>query len=212
MIVSAQALLKPDHHLPERFQVDAQLGDERLVAVEAAPPQLLAHGGQRRAVQADVPPLSAGQPHAALGLLEHLARIVVDVGGAQLLGVDEALVFAATVLADEAVAVKRLQLDANVCCDTVEMDATPVIAAVLDACEALLGAGARKVLAGVLPEIRTIPVKRAESLSFDEMEQARFQELFDGLTEYIGDHYTHVMLDDARAEFWNMAGRNRRVA
>ncbi|MDG9972944.1 hypothetical protein [Stenotrophomonas sp. GD04032] len=109
-------------------------------------------------------------------------------------------------------AVKRLQLDADVCCETVEMDATPVIAAVLDACEALLGAGARRVLAGVLPEIRTIPVKRAESLSFDEMEQARFQELFDGLTEYIGNHYTHVMLDDVRAEFWNMAGQNRRVA
>ncbi len=109
-------------------------------------------------------------------------------------------------------AVKRLQLDADVCCETVEMDATPVIAAVLDACEALLGAGARKVLAGVLPEIRTIPVKRAESLSFDEMEQARFQELFDGLTEYIGNTYTHVMLDDVRAEFWNMAGQNRRVA
>ncbi|EMT5435608.1 hypothetical protein WMR10_001148 [Stenotrophomonas maltophilia] len=109
-------------------------------------------------------------------------------------------------------AVKRLQLDADVCCEIVEMDATPVIAAVLDACEAPLGAGARKVPADALPEIRTIPVKRAESLSFGEMEQARFQELFDGLTEYIGRRYTHVMLDDVRAEFWKMAGQNRRVA
>lgn len=25
-------------------------------------------------------------------------------------------------------------------------------------------------------------------------------------------HYTRVMLDDVRAEFWNMAGQNRRVA
>lgn len=100
---------------------------------------------------------------------------------------------------------KRLQLDANVCCETVEMDATPVIAAVLDACEVLLRAGARKVLAGVLPEIRTIPVKGAESLSFDEMEQARFQALFDGVTEHIGRNYTHVMLDGVRAELWEMA-------
>lgn len=68
------------------------------------------------------------------------------------------------------------------------------------------------MLAGALPEIRTIPVKRAESLSFGEMEQARFQELFDGLTEYIGRRYTHVMLYDVRAEFWRMAGQNRRVA
>lgn len=109
-------------------------------------------------------------------------------------------------------AIKRLQLDANVCCETVEMDASPVIAAVLDACETLLGSGARKVLAGVLPVISTIPVKRAESLAFDEMEQARFQELFDGITEYIGRHHAHVLLDDIRAEFWDMAGSNRRAA
>lgn len=109
-------------------------------------------------------------------------------------------------------AVKGLQLDANVCCETVEMDATPIIAAVLDACEAMLGAGARKVLAGVLPEIGTIPVKRAESLSFDEMERTRFQQLFVGPTAYIGRHYTHVMLDDVRTEFWSMAGQNRRAA
>lgn len=109
-------------------------------------------------------------------------------------------------------ALKRLQLDANVCCETVEMDASPVIAAVLDACEVLLGAGARRVLAGVLPEISTIPVKRAESLAFDEMEQDRFQELFDGITEHVGRRYAHVMLDDIRAEFWDMAGLNRRAA
>jgi len=78
--------------------------------------------------------------------------------------------------------------------------------------EMLLSAGAWKVLAGVLPEIRTIPVKRAESLSFDEMGQARFQELFDGVTEHIGRRHTHVMLNAIRAEFWDTATENRRAA
>lgn len=58
---------------------------------------------------------------------------------------------------DAHAALKRVQLEAGICCEMVEMDASPVIAAVLDACETLLGAGARKVLAGVLPEIHTIP-------------------------------------------------------
>ena len=108
-------------------------------------------------------------------------------------------------------AVKQLQLESGVCCEMVEMDATPVIAAVLDACEQLLGAGAKKVLSAVLPVIKTIPVKRAESLAFDEMEQDRFQLLFDGITEHIGKRYSHVMLDAVRAEFWEMAGTNRRA-
>ena len=38
------------------------------------------------------------------------------------------------------------------------MEASPVMKAFLDEAEVVLGAGARKVLAAVLPEIRTIPV------------------------------------------------------
>lgn len=109
-------------------------------------------------------------------------------------------------------AVKRLQMEADVCCETVEINASPVITAVLDAAEAMLGKGARAVLAGVLPEIQTVPVKQAESLAFDEMEQDRFEVLFDGITEHIGKAYAHVLLDDVQAEFWEMAGSNRRAA
>lgn len=109
-------------------------------------------------------------------------------------------------------AVKRLQLESGVCCETVHIDAMPVISAVLDACEAMLGQGARKVLAGVLPELKTLPLKVAESLAYDDMEQDRFEQLFDGITEHIGRAYAQVMLDDVRAEFWEMAGVNGRAA
>ncbi|MFT4410209.1 hypothetical protein ACLMOV_11320 [Stenotrophomonas muris] len=105
---------------------------------------------------------------------------------------------------DAHAALKKLQLDSGICCETVEMDASPVISALLDAAEAVLGAGARRMLAAVLPEIRTIPVKVAQSLAFDSMEEEDFAAFFKGITAWIGDHYAHVMLDDVRADYWRM--------
>jgi hypothetical protein len=82
-------------------------------------------------------------------------------------------------------AVKRLQRESGVCCEEMEMD---------------------------IPGIGRLLVKQAESLAFDEMSQDRFEVLFDGVTEYIGKAYAHVFLDEVRAEFWDMAGKNGRVA
>ena len=84
------------------------------------------------------------------------------------------------------------------------MDASPVVKALLDAAETVLGAGARKVLAVVLPEIRTIPVKVAQSLAFGSMEEEDFAAVFKGITAWIGEHYAQVMLDDVRADYWRM--------
>ncbi len=106
---------------------------------------------------------------------------------------------------DAHAALKQVQLESGICCEMVEIDATPVVKALLDAAETVLGAGARKVLAAVLPEIRTIPVKVAQSLSFDSMEEEDFATFFKGITAWIGDHYAHVMLDDVRADYWRMA-------
>lgn len=60
------------------------------------------------------------------------------------------------------------------------------------------------VLAAVLPEIRTIPVKVAQSLAFHSMEEEDFAAFFKGITAWIGDRYAHVMLDDVRADYWRM--------
>lgn len=106
-------------------------------------------------------------------------------------------------------AVKRLQLESGVCCEVDEIDARPVIRAVLALVQILVGKRTYAKLASNLPLIATVPVKRAESLAYDEMEQDRFEQLFDGITEYIGANYAHVMLDEVRAEFWDMAGLNR---
>ena len=107
-------------------------------------------------------------------------------------------------------ALKRLQLESGIACEIVEMDASPVISAILAAAEEMLGAGARKVLAAVLPEIKTIPVKVARSLAFDEMDEDEFRGFFDGVVSCAAEHYGHVMLDDVRAEFWDLvSGGNR---
>ncbi|MGQ4661318.1 hypothetical protein [Lysobacter sp. F6437] len=82
-------------------------------------------------------------------------------------------------------AVKRLQRESGTCCEELEID---------------------------VPGVGRLMVKQAESLAFDEMEQDRFEVLFDGITEYVGANYAHVMLDEVRAEFWEMAGTNRRAA
>ncbi len=75
-------------------------------------------------------------------------------------------------------AVKRLQRESGVCCEEVEID---------------------------IPGMGKLLAKQAESLAFDEMLPERFEQLFEGITKHIGDHYAHVMLDDVRAEFWQMA-------
>src|SRR5690606_8542853 len=73
-------------------------------------------------------------------------------------------------------AVKRLQRESGVCCEELEID---------------------------VPGVGRLMVKQAESLAFDEMENDRFETLFNGITKHIGDHYAHVLLDDVRAEFWD---------
>lgn len=98
---------------------------------------------------------------------------------------------------------KQVQLESGICCEMVEMDASPVVKALLDAAETVLGAGARKVLAAVLPQIRAIPVKVPQSPAFDS-EEDDFAAFFKGITGWIGNHYAHVMLDDVRADYWRM--------
>jgi len=62
---------------------------------------------------------------------------------------------------------------------------------------------------GVLGRV-TAQVPR--SLAFDEMAEDEFHHLFEAIFAHIGEHYAHVMLDDVRAEFWQMVQCNRRAA
>lgn len=78
-------------------------------------------------------------------------------------------------------ALKKVQADSGVCCDVERL--------VID-----LGTFGRHEVD------RNIP----RSLAFDEMPEDEFRQFFDGVTQWIGDHYSQVMLDEVRDEFWLM--------
>jgi hypothetical protein len=82
-------------------------------------------------------------------------------------------------------ALKEVQRESGVCCDTMEIDLGP---------------------------LGKVPVKQPRSLAFDEMEEDEFAQFFDGITAYIGEHYASVMLDEVRAEFWLMVQGEARAA
>lgn len=75
-------------------------------------------------------------------------------------------------------ALKRVQREAGVCCEPFEIDLGPVLG--------------------------KVTAMQARSLAFDELEEDEFRTFFDGITAYIGEHYAHVMLDEVRAEFWEL--------
>lgn len=79
-------------------------------------------------------------------------------------------------------ALKRLQERSGIGCTTQEINASPVVAAVLAAAEAILGDAARRMLAAVLPEIKTIQITVADSLNFSDMDEGEFNTLWDGGT------------------------------
>lgn len=74
-------------------------------------------------------------------------------------------------------ALKHVQREAGVCCDTMDID---------------------------LGTLGRVPVKVPRSIAFDEMEEGEFVQFFEGVTAYIGEHYAHVFLEEVRAEFWLM--------
>lgn len=85
--------------------------------------------------------------------------------------------------------IKVLQLDGGVFCDEQEIDASPVVGAVLKAAGIVLGEAAAKMLAAVLPSIKTIKVKVPRSLSFDEMDEGDFQAFIKGICRHITEKH-----------------------
>lgn len=83
-------------------------------------------------------------------------------------------------------AIKQIQADSGVCCDQETF--------VID-----LGQFGRHEVT------RNVP----RSMAFDEMPEDEFERLFVGLTAWIGEKYAHLMLDEVRDEYWQMANREK---
>lgn len=85
--------------------------------------------------------------------------------------------------------VKRLQRESGVCCDITQIDASPVVSAILAAAESLLGDVAARMLRAVLPEIKTIDVLTPQSLAYDCMDESDFRLLWDGICGHLVARY-----------------------
>lgn len=82
-------------------------------------------------------------------------------------------------------AVKALQLESGVYCAESDIDASPLIDAVLHASETVLGASAAAMLRAVLPSISTVRLKEPQSLSYDSMSEEVFQDFWSQVCGYV---------------------------
>lgn len=82
-------------------------------------------------------------------------------------------------------AIKRLQRESGVFCEQQDIDASPVIEAVLAAARSLLGDAAARMLAAVLPSIKSIRVTVAQSIAYDSLDEAAFHELWHGICKHL---------------------------
>lgn len=96
--------------------------------------------------------------------------------------------------------IKALQLDGGIFCDEQEIDASPVVSAVLSAAAVILGDAAAKMLAAVLPSIKTIKVKVPRSLAFDEMDEGDFQQFIRAICRHIAEKYLPTLTPEQVAE------------
>lgn len=92
-------------------------------------------------------------------------------------------------------ALKQIQRESGVCCEQQVVDM-----------------GVLRI-GDITVEIGERPVQVARSIAFDDMPEDEFHEFFNGITDYIDQHYQSVMTDDVRAEYLLMVnGDNRRAA
>lgn len=90
---------------------------------------------------------------------------------------------------DQHAAIKRLQRESGVCCEVEQIDAAPVVTAILAAAETMLGEVATRMLKAVLPEIKQIDVLVPQSLAFDRMEQGEFELFYAGICLHLVERY-----------------------
>lgn len=97
---------------------------------------------------------------------------------------------------DSHAVIKQLQRESGVCCDIERINAAPVVTAVLSAAEVLLGEVAARMLATVLPEIKTIEVLTPQSLAYDCMDESDFRLLWQGICQHIITRYWPSMTEE----------------
>lgn len=86
-------------------------------------------------------------------------------------------------------AIKRLQRESGVFCHVSQIDAAPVVSAILAAAQSVLGEVPTRMLAAVLPEIKTIELQEAQSMAFDSLDESDFRQFWSGICEHLIARY-----------------------
>jgi hypothetical protein len=105
-------------------------------------------------------------------------------------------------------AIKRLQSEAELFCDTEYIDASPVVATILAIVRSVLGEAAAQMLSKVLPTIKKVAVKVPRSIAFDELDETEFQELAAGIYRHLQREYWPSMTEEAIALMVEMFERD----
>lgn len=93
-------------------------------------------------------------------------------------------------------AIKRLQADTGLFCELREIDAGPIVDALLAASGEVLGDAATAMLGSVLPEIRRISIQQPESIAFDSLDESDFKKLWSGICQHLIKTYWHTMTEE----------------
>jgi hypothetical protein len=110
---------------------------------------------------------------------------------------------------DAHAALKAIQRESGIACDTLQIDASPVVEAVLAAAETVVGKLSMFALRKILPAIKTVSVNEARSLGYDSIDGAQFNEVFNGLCDHILRTYWPELDEmEGRAKIQKWIGEN----
>lgn len=101
---------------------------------------------------------------------------------------------------DSHASIKKLQADSGVFCEPREINATPVVAAILASAKQLLGDGAARMLSAVLPEIQSVTILVPQSISYDCMDESDFRQFWDGICKHLISNYWPTLSNDQITE------------
>lgn len=101
---------------------------------------------------------------------------------------------------DSHAVIKQLQMDSGVYCQQKEVNAKPVVDAVLSAATEMLGVAAARMFHAVLPDIETVEIAAPKSIAYDCMDESDFRQFWEGICQHIIDRYWPTLTEEQITE------------
>lgn len=107
--------------------------------------------------------------------------------------------------------VKRLQADSGVHCEPREVDAAPLVNAILDSAKLALGESAARMLAAALPEIQTLQIMTPRSIAYDCMDELEFRQFWSGICEHLITRYWPGLTEEQITDMADLMPKNQEL-